>query len=334
MKAPEPTILSGIQPTGTPTLGNLIGAYLPFRKLIGEGTHRTYIMVVDHHAITVRQDPKAFHQNILAGTAWYLANGVTPDKCTLFIQSHVRAHAELAWILNTFTQMGELERMTQFKDKAAQHKDNINAGLFTYPVLQAADILLYDATDVPVGDDQVQHVELTRDIATRVNNLYGPTFVMPRVMAPKVGARVRDLQEPERKMSKSRPGPGTILLDEPVDGAAKKIRRAVTDSTGVIAYEPEARPGLANLIDILAALTGRAPKAVAEEFAGQQYGPLKNAVADALVATLEPLQAEHKRLMADQGHLLGLLREGAEKASAHAEATLRRVKEKVGYVLA
>lgn len=334
MKAPTPTILSGVQPTKQPTLGNYLGAFLPFRKFVEAKTHRVYMMVVDHHALTSCPDPKDFHANTYGIAAWYIASGVNPRQCSLFVQSHVRAHVELGWILNTFTRVGELDRMTQFKEKGRNDRDGANVGLFTYPVLMSADILLYDATEVPVGDDQTQHVELTRDIATRFNNIYGPTFVVPKAVPPQVGARVMDLQEPGRKMSKSRPGPGTILLEDAPADAAKKVKRAVTDTLGNVAYDRANQPGLANLIDILSACTGKAPAAIAAEFAGSQYGPLKTAVADAVEATLAPLQAEYRRLMADRAYLDKVLAEGAAAASAHAEATLRRAKEKVGYVLA
>lgn len=334
MNTPTPTIFSGVQPSGQPSLGNYIGAFKPFSKFIAQGSHRVYMCVVDHHAITVRQDPQNLHENTYGVAAWYMASGVNPSQCTLFVQSHVPQHTELGWMLTTFTQMGELNRMTQFKDKS-QKSDTaaVGAGLFTYPSLMAADILLYDTTEVPVGEDQIQHVELCRDLATRFNNAYGPTFVMPKAVPPQIGGRVMDLQEPNRKMSKSRPGAGTILLEDPVADSVKKIKRAVTDTLGNVAYDEENQPGLANLIDILAACTGQTPQDIVKNFAGSQYGPLKNAVADAVAATLEPIQAEYKRLMADKAELAKVLAKGAEKASAHAEQTLRRVMTKVGYVL-
>lgn len=333
MDKPTPTIISGVQPSGTLSLGNYLGALLPFSRFVKAGSHKVYFFLADHHAITVRQEPEALREQTFALAALYIASGLDPDLCTLFAQSHVPQHAELAWILNTFTQMGELERMTQYKDKSKQHSQNINAGLFTYPALMAADILLYDTTEVPVGDDQTQHLELTRDIATRINNHYGPTLVVPKARIPEAAARVRDLQEPERKMSKSRPGGGTVLLTEGADEITKKFKRAVTDNVGVVKYDPENQPGVANLIEILAACTNRTPQQVEAEFAGQQYGPLKGAVAEAVVATLAPVQAEYKRLMADKGELQNVLAKGAEAARTKAEQTLTRVMRTMGYVL-
>ncbi|MFZ2587776.1 MAG: tryptophan--tRNA ligase [Alphaproteobacteria bacterium] len=331
---PVPTILSGITSSGQPTLGNYIGAYLPFSRFLKGQTHRVFMMVADHHAITVRQDPKEFQANTLAGAAWYMASGLDPKLCTLFIQSQVPEHAQLGWILTTFTQMGELNRMTQFKDKGKGDNEAVGAGLYSYPCLMAADILLYDATEVPVGDDQIQHVELCRDIATRMNNLFGKdTFVVPKAVKPVAGARVMDLQEPNRKMSKSRPGAGTVLLQDTPDEIAKKMKRAVTDTVGNVAYDPTNQAGLANLMEIVAACRGTTPQAIAAEFAGSQYGPLKNAVAEAVVETLKPVQAEYARLMADKAELHRVLVKGADAASAHAAQTLRRVMDKVGYVL-
>ena len=328
--ASKPICFSGIQSSGIPSIGNYIGAFKPFTAY--PQTHKAYFCVVDHHAITVRQEPKDLFENSYGVAAWYLAAGLNPKECTLFIQSHVKEHAELGWMLNTFTQMGELERMTQYKDKAQRYKDNINAGLFGYPVLMAADILLYNTQEVPVGDDQIQHIELCRNVATRFNNIYGDTFVLPKGVTPKSGARVKDLQEPTRKMSKSQPGPGTILLTESPAEAAKKIKRAQTDSLGVIAYDPANQPGVANLLEIMGGLTNRTPQAVAAEFEGQQYGPLKNAVAEAVAFTLEPLQAEYARLMADKAELHRLLKEGADNARVVAAQTVHKVKEKMGYV--
>ncbi len=328
--APKPISFSGIQSSGIPSLGNYIGAFKPFTAY--PQTHKAYFCVVDHHAITVRQNPADLNENTYAIAAWFLASGLNPHACTLFIQSHVTQHTELGWILNTFTQMGELERMTQYKDKASRHSQNINAGLFTYPALMAADILLYNTQEVPVGDDQIQHIELCRDVATRFNNIYGDTFVLPKGVIPKAGARVKDLQDPTRKMSKSQPGPGTILLTESPAEAAKKIKRAQTDSLGEIRYDPANQPGIANLLEIMGGLTNRSPHTVAEEFAGQQYGSLKGAVAEAVAFTMEPLQAEYTRLMADKAELQRILARGAEDARSVAAQTLRKVKEKMGYV--
>lgn len=328
----KPVVFSGVQPSGVPSLGNLLGAFMPFAGYVQN--HTTFFCVVDHHAITVRQDPAELRHNTLSLAAWYMAAGLDPAACTLFIQSHVTAHAELGWVLTTFAQMGELERMTQFKDKAQRHKQNINAGLFSYPALMAADILLYQTQLVPVGEDQMQHIELCRDVATRFNNAFGKAFTLPKGVNPPAGARVRDLQEPTKKMSKSAPGPGTILLTESPSDAAKKIKRAVTDSEGVIRYDVEAQPGVANLLEILAGCTHRTPQQVADELAGQQYGALKNATAEAVAFTLEPLQARHRELMGDKAELMRILAHGADKARTVANATLRDVYDKMGYVLA
>lgn len=328
----KPNLLSGVTPSGQPTLGNFIGAFKPFTGFLS--SHNVFFMVADHHAISVRQDPKSLRENTLAIAAWYIASGLDPAKCALFIQSHVTAHVELSWILGTFTQIGELDRMTQFKEKGRSSRDSANAGLFTYPALMAADILLYQAAEVPVGEDQTQHLELTRDIATRFNNIYGPTFTVPKLTLPKAGARVKDLQDPTRKMSKSNPGPGTILLEEPVDAAAKKIKRAVTDSLATIAYNPKEQPGVANLLEIIASLTNTTPAAVAKSLQGQQYGALKNMAADTVVAALEPVQKHYAELMADKAELQSILKKGAAKASAVANKTLADVKQKVGYLAA
>lgn len=330
-KSAKPSLLSGVTPSGQPTLGNYVGAFKPFTSF--QESHHVFFMVADHHAITVRQDPKELHENTLGIAAWYIASGLNPSQCTLFVQSHVRAHVELGWILNSFTQMGELERMTQYKDKSARSAANVNAGLFTYPTLMAADILLYNAAEVPVGEDQTQHLEITRDIAERFNNHYKQKLLtVPKLTLPRTGARVKDLQDPSKKMSKSQPGPGTILLQESPAEAAKKVNRAVTDSLGVIHYDPKNQPGLANLLEILASVSNRTPQQVAGEFKGQQYGPLKKAVAEAVAFTLEPLQAEYNRLMKDKAELTNILKKGAEAANEVAEVTLKRVKDAVGYV--
>ena len=327
----KPVTLSGVKPSGQPTLGNYLGAFLPFNKF--QKDYDVFFMVADHHAITVRQKPQELHENTYGIAAWYLASGLNPNLCKFFVQSHVPAHVELGWILNTFTQVGELERMTQYKDKARKEgSDAANAGLFGYPVLMAADILLYNSQKVPVGDDQTQHIEIARDIATRFNNIYGPVFTIPAIAKPEAAQRVKDLQDPTKKMSKSEASAGTImLLDTPAE-AAKKISRAVTDSLGVITYDPKNQPGLANLIEILAATSNRTPQQVVQEFEGQQYGPLKKAVAEAVAFTLEPLQAEYNRLMKDKGELESILRKGAHKANEVATETLQRVKNAVGYV--
>jgi tryptophanyl-tRNA synthetase len=326
----KPISFSGIQPSGVPSLGNYLGALVPFLNF--QNTHQAYFCVVDHHAITVRQNPADLHANTLNLAAWYLAAGLDAEKCTLFIQSHVPAHTELGWILSTFTQMGELERMTQYKDKAARHAENINAGLFTYPSLMAADILLYHTHHVPVGDDQKQHLELTRDVAVRFNNAVAPLFTVPEVVIPPAAARVKDLQNPSKKMSKSEPGPGTILLTEDPAAAAKKISRAVTDSLGEIQYDPAHQPGLANLLEIFAALENTTPQAAAAQFAGQQYGALKGAVAEVVAARLTALQTRHAELLNDKAELHSILQRGATQARGVADATLASVRQALGYV--
>ena len=283
------------------------------------------------HAITVRQDPAALRRRCLELAGIYIASGLDPKKNVIYCQSHVSGHAELAWILNCFTYMGELNRMTQFKDKAAKHADNINAGLFTYPVLMAADILLYQTDLVPIGADQKQHLELARNIAQRFNGVYGDVFTVPEGYFGKVGSRIKSLQEPTRKMSKSDPEDTFIALLDPPDVIRRKIKRAVTDSEACIRFDPENKPGVSNLLSIIAALTDRTPVEVGEEMSGLGYGQLKERVADCVIAALEPLQAEHKRLMADKAYLQGVLDENAEIASRMAVRTLRKVQRKVGF---
>ncbi len=323
------TIFSGIQPSGTLTLGNYIGALRNFKKL--EDDYHCIYCVVDMHAITVRQDPAALRRRCLELAGIYIASGLDPKKNVIYCQSHVSGHAELAWILNCFTYMGELNRMTQFKDKAAKHADNINAGLFTYPVLMAADILLYQTDLVPIGADQKQHLELARNIAQRFNGVYGDVFTVPEGYFGKVGSRIMSLQEPKRKMSKSDPEDTFIALLDPPDVIRRKIKRAVTDSEACIRFDPENKPGVSNLLSIIAALTEKTPVEVGEEMNGLGYGQLKERVADCVIAALEPLQTEHKRLMADKAYLQGVLDENAEIASRMAIKTLRKVQRKVGF---
>lgn len=323
------TIFSGIQPSGTLTLGNYIGALRNFKKL--EDDYHCIYCVVDMHAITVRQDPAALRRRCLELAGIYIASGLDPKKNVIYCQSHVSGHAELAWILNCFTYMGELNRMTQFKDKAAKHADNINAGLFTYPVLMAADILLYQTDLVPIGADQKQHLELARNIAQRFNGVYGDVFTVPEGYFGKVGSRIMSLQEPKRKMSKSDPEDTFIALLDPPDVIRRKIKRAVTDSEACIRFDPENKPGVSNLLSIIAALTDRTPAEVGEEMNGLGYGQLKERVADCVIAALEPMQSEHKRLMADKAYLQGVLDENADIASRMAIRTLRKVQRKVGF---
>ncbi len=325
----KPVIFSGIQPSGTLTLGNYIGALKNFAVL--QDDYDCIYCIVDEHAITVRQNPADLRRRCLELAAIYLAAGIDPKKSLVFCQSHVSGHAELGWILNCFTYMGELNRMTQFKAKSAAHADNINAGLFTYPVLMAADILLYQANLVPVGVDQKQHLELCRDIAIRFNGVYGDVFTIPDGYIPKVGARIMSLQEPTKKMSKSDPEETYIALIDPPDVIRRKIKRAVTDSDGEIRFDPENKPGVSNLLSIMSALGGGEIDAICAELQGQGYGVLKNRVTDCVIAALEPLQTEFRRLMADKAYLQGIIDEGAANANRIALRTLRKVQKKIGF---
>lgn len=322
-------IFSGIQPSGTLTLGNYIGALRNFKLL--EDDYQCIYCVVDMHAITVRQDPAALRRRCLELAAIYIASGLDPKKNVIYCQSHVSGHAELAWILNCFTYMGELQRMTQFKDKAQKHADNINAGLFTYPTLMAADILLYQTDLVPIGADQKQHLELTRDIAQRFNGVYGDVFTVPEGYFGKVGSRIMSLQDPTRKMSKSDPEDTFISLLDPPDAIRRKVKRAVTDSEADIRFDPANKPGVSNLLSIIAALTGQSVEEAAAELQGQGYGKLKDRVSECVIETLAPLQSEHRRLMADKAYLQGVLKENAETANRMALRTLRKVQRKVGF---
>ena len=333
-EARKKRILSCIQPSGIPTLGNYLGALKNWKTLADEFDGA--FAVADLHAITVRQDPAELRRRTLNQLAQYIACGLDPEKNVLFLQSQVPAHAQLAWVLDCYTMFGELSRMTQFKDKSKKNADNINGGLFTYPALMAADILLYQPDYVPVGDDQKQHVELTRDVAQRFNNLYGETFKVPEPWIPKVGARVMDLLDPTSKMSKSDDvGNGRVcLMDKPED-IMRKFKRAVTDSDTdehCVRYDPENKPGVANLIQIYAACTGKAFDEVEAEFTGQGYGAFKTAVGESVVEMLRPIREEAQRLMKDKGYLDGLCKSGAEKASYIANKTLRKVYKKVGLV--
>ena len=322
-------IFSGIQPSGTLTLGNYIGALRNFKLL--EDAYDCIYCVVDMHAITLKQDATELRKRCLSLAAMYLAVGLDPDRSLIFCQSHVSAHAELAWVLNCVTYMGELSRMTQFKDKSARHADNINAGLFTYPVLMAADILLYQTDLVPVGADQKQHLEITRDIAQRFNGLYGQSFVLPEAYIGKVGSRVMSLQEPTRKMSKSEPEDTYIsLLDKPED-VRRKIKRAVTDSEAAIRFDPEEKPGVSNLLSIISVLTGDPMESLVASLQGGGYGGLKTRAADAIIETLQPIQAEYARIIADKATLQAVLDRGALEASRRANRTLDKVKRKVGF---
>ena len=329
----KPVVLSGCQPSGQLTLGNYMGALKHWVSM--QDDHDCLYMIVDLHAITVRQDPKQLAEACLDGLSLYLACGIDPQKSTLFLQSHVPEHAQLSWVLNCYAQMGELNRMTQFKDKSAKNENNINVGLYSYPVLQAADILLYQADKVPVGEDQKQHLELTRDIATRVNNRYGDVFKLPDPYIPDFGARIMSLQEPEKKMSKSDNNPNNFigLLEEPKK-LAKKIKRAVTDSDeqANIYFNPTEKPGVSNLLTLLSLSTGKSIKALEPEYTDKMYGHLKGDVADAVVALLEPIQARYAEIRADRAYLDDVMRQGAEKASARAAETLAKVYNSVGFI--
>lgn len=322
-------LFSGMQATGNLTLGNYLGALKNWVTLNDE--YECFYSVVDMHSITVRQDPATLRKRARALLTLYIAAGLDPKKNCIYYQSHVSGHAELAWILNCFTYMGELNRMTQFKDKSAKHADNINAGLFTYPVLMAADILLYQADVVPVGIDQMQHLELTRDIATRFNNIYGDVFTIPEAYIGKVGAKIMSLQEPSKKMSKSdeNPNASIYLMDDP-DTIMRKCKRAVTDSEACIAYRDE-QPGIKNLIDIYCACLNKTSQEAVKEFEGKGYGELKMAVGESVVSVLKPLQDEVARLEKEKAYIDSIIKENGEKAQYFANKTLRKVQRKVGF---
>ena len=322
-------LFSGMQATGNLTLGNYLGALKNWVTLSDE--YECFYSVVDMHSITIRQDPAVLRKRARALLTLYIAAGLDPEKNCIYYQSHVSGHAELAWILNCFTYMGELNRMTQFKDKAAKHADNINAGLFTYPVLMAADILLYQADVVPVGIDQMQHLELTRDIAQRFNGIYGDVFTVPEAYIGKVGAKIMSLQDPAKKMSKSDENPnGSIYLMDDPDTIMRKFKRAVTDSEGQILYRDE-QPGIKNLINIYCACTGKAPDEVVREFDGKGYAEFKPAVGEAVVSVLKPLQDRVEELSRDKAYIDSVIKNNAEKAQYFANKTLRKVQKKVGF---
>lgn len=323
-------VLSGMQPSGQLTLGNYIGALQNYVKL--QHSHDCYFMVVDLHAVTVPQDPAALKEQTEAVAALYLAAGIDPKQATVFLQSTVAAHAELGWLMTTLTYMGELERMTQFKDKSAG-KESVGAGLFTYPSLMAADILLYNADLVPVGDDQKQHLELTRDLAQRFNGRYGETFTIPKPYIPEVGARIMSLDDASKKMSKSNPNAGSYIamLDAP-DIIRKKISRAVTDSGREVKFDPQNKPEVSNLISIYSQCAGKSISEIEAQYDGQGYGPFKKDLAEAVVAVLEPIQQRYAEIRGS-GELREVLRQGKDKAEAQADQVLRQVKEKMGYVV-
>ena len=330
MDEKKKVMLSGIKPSGDLTLGSYLGAIKNWAERAEQ--FDCYYFMADLHTITVRQDPKELRRRSLEMLALYIACGLDPEKNTLFLQSHVPAHAQLGWVLDCYTMFGELSRMTQFKDKSEKHKDNINAGLFTYPSLMAADILLYQPHFVPVGEDQKQHVELTRNLAIRFNNLYGETFRVPEPYIAKVGARIYGLSTPGQKMSKSIPDGCVFLMDEP-NVIMKKFKRAVTDSDTehCVRYDKENKPGVSNLIAIYSTITGKTIPEIEKEFENDGYGVFKPAVGEAVVDMLAPIREEAKRLMADKAYLNGIYKAGAEKASYIAGKTLRKVYKKVGF---
>ena len=322
-------LFSGMQATGNLTLGNYLGALKNWVTLSDE--YECFYSVVDLHSITVRQDPATLRKRARALLTLYIAAGIDAEKNCIYYQSHVSGHAELSWILNCFTYMGELNRMTQFKDKSAKHADNINAGLFTYPVLMAADILLYQADVVPVGVDQMQHLEITRDIAERFNHIYGDVFTVPEAYIGKVGAKIMSLQDPSKKMSKSDENPNaSIYLMDDTDTIMRKCKRAVTDSEAQILYRDE-QPGVKNLIDIYSACTSKSPEEVVKEFDQKGYGDFKAAVGEAVVSVLKPLQDEVARLEKDKAYIDGIIKNNAEKTNYFAMKTLRKVQKKVGF---
>ena len=325
------SMLSGIQPSGDLHLGNYLGAVKNWGARAEE--FDCYYFMADLHTLTVRQDPKLLRRRSLEQLAQYIACGIDPEKNVLFLQSHVHEHAELGWILNCYTMFGELSRMTQFKDKCAKNADNINGGLFTYPSLMAADILLYQADYVPVGEDQRQHCELTRDIAVRFNNIYGETFKIPEAYVPKAGARVMGLGNPTAKMSKSDPNGCVFLMEKPED-IARKFKRAVTDSDteSCVRFDMAGKPGVSNLMSIYSAVTGKSFDEIEKEFDGCGYGVFKPAVGDAVIETLRPIREEATRLLNDKAYLCSVYTEGAQKAGVIARKTLRKVYKKIGLV--
>ena len=328
---PKKVMLSGIQPSGDLHLGNYLGAVKNWAELPEQ--FDCFYFMADLHTLTVRQDPKELRRRSTAQLAQYIACGLDPEKNTLFLQSHVHEHAELGWILNCYTMFGELSRMTQFKDKSAKNADNINGGLFTYPALMAADILLYQADYVPVGEDQKQHCELTRDVAIRLNNLYGETFKVPEPYIPKVGARIMSLSNPASKMSKSDPAGCVFLMDKPEE-LARKFKRAVTDSDSerCVRFDPENKPGVANLMNIYSSVTGKSFDEIEAEFDGQGYGAFKPRVGEAVIETLRPIREEAERILADKAYLQEVYTAGAQKATYVARKTLRKVYKKIGLV--
>lgn len=325
------TMLSGMQSTGMITLGNYLGALKNWVTLSDEEDIKCFYGIMDLHSITARQDPAKLRKSARNLLMLYIAAGLDPVKNCIFYQSHVSAHPELAWILNCYTYMGEMNRMTQFKDKSAKNSDNINTGLFTYPVLMAADILLYQADWVPVGKDQMQHLEITRDIANRFNGIYGDVFTVPEGYLGKSGAKIMSLQDPTKKMSKSDDNPNaSISLLDDKDSIMRKFKKAVTDSDGSISYN-EDKPGIKNLLDIYSSITGKSVDEALKEFDGFGYGQLKESVGEAVACELMPIQEKFKELSEDKAYVDNIIRTNAEQASYYANKTLRKVKKKVGF---
>jgi tryptophanyl-tRNA synthetase len=330
MEQQKKTLYSAVQPTNNLTIGNYLGAIKNWVDL--QEQYNCYFAIANMHAITVRQNPAELRQKTLSLLALYIACGVDPEKCVLYVQSHVPCHAELAWVLNTFTYVGEMERMTQFKDKSLKHADNINMGLMAYPVLMAADILLYQADVVPVGIDQRQHLEITRDIAQRFNNAYSPTFTVPEGLYGKVGAKINDLQDPSKKMSKSGENPnGSIFMTDDRDTIIRKFKRAVTDSDSEIRYDPENKPGVSNLLSIYSVFSGLTLQEAQSKFAGVGYGDFKLAVGEVVADKLAPIQSEQARLLADKTYLEEVMKKGAQNAYHTAFKTLSKVYKKIGF---
>ena len=329
--APKKRMLSGIQPSGDLHLGNYLGAIKNWGAR--SDLYECFYFMADLHTITVRQTPADLRRRTLEQLAQYIACGLDPEKNTLFIQSHVHQHAELGWVLNCYTMFGELSRMTQFKDKSSKHAENVNGGLFTYPTLMAADILLYQPDLVPVGHDQKQHCELTRDIAKRFNGIYGDVFKVPEPFIPETGARIMSLNAPESKMSKSMPEGCVFLMEKPED-IQRKFKRAITDSDteNCVRFDPENKPGVANLMSIYSAVTGKNFQEIEAEFAGCGYGKFKPVVGEAVIEHLRPIREESTRLLKDKAYLESVYRDGAQRASYVAEKTLRKVYKKVGFV--
>lgn len=327
----EKVLYSAVQPSGNLTIGNYAGAIRNWVDLLNQGEYECFFAIANMHSITVRQEPAELRRRTLETAALYLACGIDPEKCALYVQSQVPQHAELTWVLNSITYVGEMQRMTQFKDKSQKHADNINMGLMDYPVLMAADILLYQTDFVPVGLDQKQHVEIARDIAIRFNNRYGETFRVPQAIIMKAGAKIKSLLEPEKKMSKSDENPNaSIFLSDDKDTIIRKFKRAVTDSDSEVRYAEE-KPGVSNLITIYSVFKGKSIEETEKEFAGKGYGGFKLAVGEAVADALAPIQGEQKRLLSDKEYVSSVLKAGQERAFKAARKTLSKVYRKVGF---